>query len=121
MTAFEVDDDEEVEGYTSADLNVLDRTCGKPRLLSERCETCIFHAGNRMKLHEGRVKGMVEDALNAGGFIVCHKTLPGSMNPEKVQAAVCRGFYEGFGPRSNVLRIYDRLGGFIEVDPPAKF
>lgn len=118
MTAFDVDDD---EGYTSADLNVLDRNCGgKPRLLSERCETCIFHGGNRMKLNEGRVKSMVKDALNGGGFIVCHATLPGPMNPERVQAAVCRGFYDGFGHRSNVLRIYERLGGFVEVDPPVK-
>lgn len=115
-----IDYDDEDEDYGRAASNILDRDTRKPRLLSERCETCIFHAGNKMRLKPGRVKGMVEDALSAGGYITCHSTLPGAMNPTRAQAAVCRGFYDGFGHLSNLLRIYGRLGGFTEVAPPPK-
>lgn len=117
--SYEPDYDDDAEYQRAAD-NIFDRDTRKPRVLSDRCETCIFHAGNRMRLRPGRVKQMTEDALNGGGYITCHSTLPGAGNPTGMQAAVCNGFYESFGHRSNILRIYGRLGGFTEVPPPVK-
>lgn len=115
-----IDYDEDDEDYSRAASNILDKNTKKPRLLSERCETCIFHSGNKMKLSAGRVKQMVQDSINGGGYITCHSTLPGAANPAGAQAAVCRGFYDGFGHLSNYLRICERLGGFTEITPPPK-
>lgn len=90
-----------------------------PRLLSEQCSTCIGRPGNSMDLRPGRVRGMVQDSISGGGAIICHQTL-GYVGQPKGIAAYCRWFFDQFGHRSNVLRIYERLGGFLEVDPPAK-
>lgn len=88
-----------------------------PRLLAEKCSTCIFRPGNLMDLKSGRVKQMVEDSVAGGGFITCHKTLPYGDHPD-AGAAICRGFYDAHGPRSNVLRVWSRLGPFDEVPEP---
>lgn len=88
-----------------------------PRLLKAKCSTCIFHAGNRMHLQPGRVKQMVTDSLRRGSFITCHSTLSHGAHPD-VGAAICRGFYDAHGPRSNVIRIFSRLGDFDEVPEP---
>lgn len=113
---YDNEDDEDERGAS----DIMDRVTKKPRLLDDRCETCIFHPGNRMHLQRGRVKSMVRDALAGGGYITCHSTLTGPQNPTRVQAAVCRGFFDGYGHLSNVLRIFERLGGFTEVSPPCK-
>lgn len=112
-------DEEDVEYQRAAD-NIFDARTRKPRVLSDKCETCIFHGGNRMRLKPGRVKQMTHDAINGGGYITCHSTLPGAGNPTGMQAAVCGGFFESFGHLSNVLRVYGRLGSFEMVPPPAK-
>lgn len=100
--------------------SVLDKETGKPRLLEDKCGTCIFRPGNLMRLKPGRVRGMVRDAIAGGGFITCHATLPGPHNPTRAQAAICRGFHDAHGHRSNLLRIFGRLGGFTEVPVPPK-
>jgi hypothetical protein len=97
--------------------NVFDPETGQPRLLSEQCSSCIGRAGNLMDLRAGRVQGMVREALAGGGAIICHQTL-GYAGQPAARAAYCRWFYDKFGPRCNLLRIYDRLGGFLEVTPP---
>jgi hypothetical protein len=84
-----------------------------PRVLDERCSTCIFRPGNLMHLRPGRVRQMVRDSLDGGGFITCHATLD-----DRRQYAVCRGFYDAHGPASNLLRVWSRLGGFDFVRPP---
>lgn len=90
-----------------------------PRLLARKCETCIFQPGNKMHLEPGRVRAMVTKALQDGGYITCHATLPYGEHPDFGEA-ICRGFYDAHGPSSNLIRIYGRLGGFDEVAPPAK-
>jgi hypothetical protein len=100
--------------------SILDEETGKPRLLADKCETCIFRPGNLMRLRPGRVGGMVQDAVNGGGYITCHATLDGPQNPTRVRAAICRGFYDGYARSSNVLRVFGRLGGFTEIPPPPK-
>jgi hypothetical protein len=87
-----------------------------PRLCAEKCSTCIFRPGNLMHLQPGRVRQMVRDTLAAGSYITCHATLPYADTGS--EPAICRGFYDAHGPRSNLIRIWGRLGGFDEIEPP---
>lgn len=87
-----------------------------PRVCAEKCSTCIFRPGNLMQLRPGRVRQMVQEALNGGGFITCHSTLPSTGG--RGREAVCRGFFDSYGGQSNLLRIFGRLGGFDMVTPP---
>lgn len=92
---------------------------GKLRVLTEKCGTCIFRPGNLMHLEPGRLRGMTEEAVRQGGYITCHDTLTYGANPD-FGPAVCRGFYDAHGYRSNLVRIMQRLGGIAEVAPPQK-
>lgn len=60
----------------------------KVHVCKSMCKTCIFHPGNRMKLEEGRVESMIEEATQNESAIICHSTLDGDN-------AVCRGFFDG--------------------------
>lgn len=121
MTApyFEDDDYEEYDDDGSTvTQNILGKD-GMPRLLSAQCATCIGRPGNQMDLRPGRVRQMVQDTLRQGGVIPCHQTLGyGGTREFEGGPAVCRWFYDQFGTRSNLVRIYDRLGGWAEVEPP---
>lgn len=74
--------------YTEDGLrhDVADPETWSVRICLERCTTCIFRPGNPMGLEEGRVKGMVDQAVADRGHIVCHATL-GTDSP-----AICAGF-----------------------------
>lgn len=91
----------------------------RPRLLSRKCATCIFRPGNLMHLRPGRVTEMVRSAVAGGGTITCHSTLEYGEHPDYGEA-VCRGFYDSVGPRSQIVRIVERLGGYTEVPPPGE-
>lgn len=90
---------------------------GRPQLCAGQCATCIGRPGNLMKLRSGRLREMVNSALQSGGLIICHETLTYGQNPERGRAA-CRWFYEQFGHLSNFTRIIERLGGFDEIELP---
>lgn len=92
---------------------------GKLRVLTERCGTCIFRPGNLMRLNPGRLREMTEESVAQGSYITCHDTLTYGANPD-FGPAVCRGFYDAHGYRSNLVRIMQRLGGITEVAPPQK-
>lgn len=81
------------------------------RVCASMCATCIFRPGNLMELRSGRVRGMVNEAVERDGFIPCHKTLDG-------ERAVCRGFYDAYGDRTLACR-FGVIVGVIEVDPDA--
>lgn len=83
-------------------------------VLSEKCATCIFRPGNLMSLHPGRVKGMVEMAVEAASCIPCHKTTYGQADP-----AICRGFWDSYRHRVSTLQIAERLD-FVVFDLPPK-
>lgn len=91
---------------------------GRPRLLSGQCATCVYLPGNPMQLRRGRLKQMTEAGMQGEG-VTCHDTLTYGPYPE-FGPALCRGFYDSFGSRTNLVRIYERLGGFEEVDPPGQ-
>jgi len=97
--------------------SIFGRQGGRPRVLSEQCSNCIGRPGNPMDLRPGRVRNMVNAGMQGQG-IICHQTLSYGDHPD-FGGAMCRWFYDHFGPRTNFVRIMERLGGFDEVDPPA--
>jgi len=60
----------------------------RPFIMPEMCATCIFRPGNIMRLREGRVEQMEQDALAKDAHIICHSTLD---RPRAEQQA-CAGF-----------------------------
>jgi hypothetical protein len=84
---------------------------GKPRLLNQRCTTCILGGEQSITptLRAGRLKSLIDEARRNESYVVCHSTFD-------AQPAICRGFYEAYS--TNSLRICERLGGFDEIDPP---
>jgi hypothetical protein len=83
-------------------------------VLAEQCQTCIFHPGNPMHLQPGRVKGMVDAALQDQAAITCHSTL----YRDDVEPAVCRGFFDKY--ETQPLQVAGRMN-LIEEDPvPSK-
>ena len=98
--------------------SVIDQVTGKPRLMREMCATCVFRAGNPMKLRPGRLEELIKANIGpqAQG-LHCHETLPYGQHP-KFGLAFCQGFYKAAGHLANFIRICERLGGFTLVDPP---
>ena len=116
MTARDTGLEPEIEEDEGLDTNVLQGPNGRPLLCNQMCGTCILRPANdgAIPLRPGRLKELVNDALAGGGFVICHST-----GRRGVKPAVCRGFFDRFGHLSNVLRIWGRLGGFHEVEPPS--
>lgn len=95
---------------------VIDPETGKPRLNAEQCETCILKPTSPLrrgpgKLSAGRLKEIYADQSG----IVCHSTFP-STAAEGVKPALCRGAADNLP--SQMIRIYERHGGFTEVPAP---
>lgn len=86
---------------------------GKVHVMAERCSTCVFHAGNLMRLEEGRLKDLLEQNLERDTALICHKTI---YEPEYVQKAVCRGFYDAYASEVTPLRMAIALDVIEETD-----
>jgi len=99
--------------------DVVDRATGLPRVLDDKCPTCIFRPGNLMHLDTGRREEMVEAALGNGSWIVCHTTLPDAGIPIGEQA-ICRGFWDVHARDSLGCRLAVAFGGPVFVPPPAE-
>jgi hypothetical protein len=50
---------------------------------------------------------------------MCHDTLGYGRYPDS-RPALCRGFHDRFGDRSNFIRVTRRLGGFTVIAPPGQ-
>jgi hypothetical protein len=71
-----------------------------------------------MHLRPGHLRDLVQSNLGEGRTgLICHDTLSYGKHPD-FGGALCRWFYDTYGPQSNFIRIMGRLGGFTEVDPP---
>lgn len=113
-----LDDVEQDEEGTVHDYDVLDAD-GKPRVLDDKCPTCVFRPGNLMHLRPGRLRDMVDSALTAGTWITCHQTLP--YHPDNAGwQAICRGFYDHHGRFSHRLQQLKQDRGITFVPLPAK-
>ena len=78
---------------------------GKVHVLDDKCSTCIFRSKNLMHLEPGRVKEMVESAVEEDSAIICHQTLHINPSYESDGEAVCRGFYDSYADRTLALRL----------------
>jgi hypothetical protein len=108
----------EEEGVRGSDI--LDRRTGHPRLLSRQCSTCVGRPGNLMHLRPGRLKDLIAENTGPEALgLVCHETLPYGDYPD-FGPALCRWFYDNYGHLANGTRIFGRLCGFTEVDPPGE-
>ncbi len=98
---------------------LLDHATGKPRLLSEQCSTCVGRPGNLMHLRPGRLKDLIQNNIAGSSMgLICHQTLGYGDSPSYGEA-LCRWFYDTYGPQCNGVRVMLRLcGDFTEVPPP---
>jgi hypothetical protein len=87
---------ESVVGAVRHPADVLDPATGKVRVLSHRCQTCIFRPGNLMHLAPGRCGQIVKANVAAGALLTCHSTLPYGDHPD-FGPAVCAGFWARHG------------------------
>lgn len=99
--------------------DIVDAETGLPRLLSDKCGTCIYRPGNLMHLEAGRRDEMAREALANGSWIPCHSTLPYHPNGSE-QTAICRGFWDVHHRESWGCRLAIALGGPVEVPPPTE-
>jgi hypothetical protein len=88
---------------------------GRIHVLSERCSTCVFRAGNLMHLRSGRLADLVRTNLAADTAFSCHETL----HEDGVDQALCRGYVDAYGEQVTPLRMAAALDRFTEVDPPS--
>jgi hypothetical protein len=71
-----------------------------------------------MHLSSGRLREMVNGGLEDGSQgIICHQTLTYGDHKDH-GGALCRWFYDTYGPQNNFIRCIERIGGFTEVEPP---
>lgn len=76
---------------------------GQVHVRADLCSTCIFRPGNLMRLAPGRVKQMADAARADESAITCHQTL--DHYPGTAQPAVCRGYWDGPGRDTTVVRL----------------
>jgi hypothetical protein len=96
--------------------DVTDRATGKPRRMADMCATCIMRpAVERIALSNARINQFINEARRTDAYVVCHSTIPGGRRDPSVAPAICRGFSDAYS--TNYLRIMERLGGFVDVDP----
>lgn len=76
---------------------------GRIHVVSAKCSTCVFRAGNLMRLHDGRLADLVEHNRKHDTALQCHKTL--DYTPDAYPPAVCRGYYDAYMPEITPLRM----------------
>lgn len=104
------------EAATPAE-SVADPHTGQIRILSDRCKTCILNpAERRLPIPPERLRGFLAEAREAGGHVVCHRTLPDGA-PIGVQPAMCRGYIDTYGLPAAVREALTlELGQLVEQD-----
>ena len=99
-----------------AEYRVIDPEAGKPRLNATQCDTCILKPSSPLRRGPGKLSARrLKEILSDQSGIVCHSTFPGTA-AEGVKPALCRGAADKLPSR--MIRIYERLGGFVEVPAP---
>lgn len=96
--------------------DLIDPEAGKVRVLSRRCETCIFWPDDRMDLGPERTAEIERENIRKGTLLTCHSTLPYGEHPDFGPAA-CYGFWTKHGRRMLIGRIA-ALIGILRVNPP---
>ena len=84
---------------------------GLVHVKAQKCETCVFHPGNRMHLKPGRLKDIVDHNRSNGAALTCHDTTFGQADQE----AICRGYFDAYGD-DPTLALAKAMGLIEEVD-----
>ena len=105
---------------TAAAESVADPRTGEIRVLSDRCTTCVLNPAEfRIPLSQAsqaRLRAFLAEAREAGGHVVCHRTLS-VCAPPGVKPAMCRGFIDAYGlPDAVRLALELGLGHLVEQD-----
>jgi hypothetical protein len=88
-------------------------------VLSERCSTCVFRAGNKMHLTPGRFQDLVATNREQDTAFSCHQTLPYG-DYEVEGEAVCRGHFDAYAAEITALKLARAMEIIEEVDPPTE-
>lgn len=83
------------------------------------CATCVFHPDPeaRIDLERGRLRDVVQGNRRAGSALTCHRTIYDDPNGEH---AICRGWWDRFKDRDDVLVLAQRLRIVRYIIPPGK-
>lgn len=91
---------------------------GKVHVMSEKCSSCVFRAGNPMHLPPGKFKGMAEHVKETGIPFSCHQTLAYSERRYRdhyAGMALCAGAVESYGDQSVVMRMANAMNVIVLV------
>jgi hypothetical protein len=97
--------------------DVIDRETGKVRVLSQRCQTCVFRRDGPWDSEI--VDELIDRNIAAEALLTCHSTLPYGANPD-FGPAVCAGFWSLHGMSVLAGRLAMRMRGIIRVKPPGE-
>jgi hypothetical protein len=97
--------------------DVLDPDTRHVRVLSQRCDTCIFWPDDRAAVSPSRALQVIDANVAAGALLTCHSTLPYGEHPE-FGPAVCAGFWARHRLDVAAGRMAELLLGVVRVDPP---
>ncbi len=98
---------------------VADPATGTVRVLSRRCDSCIYRRAMRTALGAS-VPALIREACDTGGFVICHETLPawqGDSDSARIPPAICHGYAAQF-PDTFALRVARAIGRIKLIDPP---
>ena len=90
---------------------------GKVHVVSERCSTCVFRAGNLMHLNAGRLQDLVQTNLDNDTAFACHQT---TYNQDERGEAICKGYFDAYGTEVTPLRFAVALDMIEYQDPRGK-
>lgn len=95
---------------------VADPATGTVRVMSRRCDTCIYRRSMRELLGES-VSTLIREARVSGGFVICHESLPAwHGDGAGIPPSICHGFATEF-PDTFALRAARALGRIQPIDP----
>ena len=96
---------------------VADPATGTVRVMSSRCDTCIYRRSMRDVLGES-VSALNREARESGGFVICHESLPTWQGDEGagIPPSICHGFATE-NPDTFALRAARALGRIQLIDP----
>jgi hypothetical protein len=109
-------DQEALEEAGEQAPEVADPATGTVRVLSRRCETCIYRRSMRELLGES-VSSLIREARESGGFVICHESLPAwHCDDTGIPPSICHGYAIEF-PDTFALRAARALGRIHLIDP----
>jgi hypothetical protein len=97
--------------------DVIDRDSGNVRVLSRRCETCLFRALGHELFGGDRADEVIRRNVEVGALLTSHSTLPYGHHPD-FGPAVCAGFWARHGMKTTAGRLAKLMLGVVKIAPP---